>query len=118
MSTDQEFEAFLRGFRPLAGAPLPRVAARRPRSRAWLAAAAALLAAAGLWWQLGPPRPASSIKTIRARASSTWGALRDLSGADPLALEMALERNAQQDLPDVARRDGALRLLARFQNDL
>lgn len=117
MSTDPELEAFLRRFQPLAGAPLPRVAERRSRSRTWLAAAL-LLVATGLWWHLGPSRRAGSTSIRPRAASATWGVLRDVAGADPQGLETTLERQAQQDLPDVGRRDGALRLLARFQNDL
>ena len=119
MPNDQEFEIFLRRFQPLAPAPLPRAPQRRSRRSVWLAVAALLLLAAGLWLRQRRVPPAvttTAAGTTGARA--TWGALRATALADPAALEAELEHQARQSLPDVSRRGGALRSLAEFQKDL
>jgi hypothetical protein len=118
MPNDQEFEVFLRRFQPLAPAPLPRKPRKGSRNALWLAAAMLLLAT-GLWLR---QRPAPhTIPTATAKLTpvpATWGALSAVAVADPAALDAALEGQARQALPDVGRRDGALRSLAAVQKDL
>ena len=111
MSDDPELETFLRRFQPSPPRPLPR----RPRLPMWrwLAAAAALVVAAGLWSageRTAPPAPpappAPSDPELELTASAWAAAVRDGS------YEEAVDRLGGSTLPDPEREGGAFRFLA------
>jgi hypothetical protein len=62
MTSDEQFEAFLRRFRPLAPAPLPPPRALRWRPLALFAAAALVALAAGMWvWRGSGPHSGAAV---------------------------------------------------------
>ena len=116
MSPDEEqLEAFLRQFRPRRPGPLPddRIAPRRPRRIAAIAAIAPGLAAvtAGLLMQWnGPaddPRPETTMTVTPAAAARAV-----VTDWDPEALDRMLIELSARALPDVENRRGSVYTLA------
>ncbi len=116
MSADEEqFEAFLRQFRPRRPGPLPddRIVPRRPRRIAAIAAIAAGLAAvtAGVLMQLNRPaddrRPEASVTVTPAAAARAAVADWDSEALDRMLIDLSARA-----LPDVENRRGSVYTLA------
>src|SRR5262245_44420210 len=102
MTSDVEFESFLRRFRPVAPRPLRARRPKAPAAGASLAAAMTGLALAAAWWaeHRSPPRPATAFAAARASLD------------DPGRLNSLLDAESRRLLADVRDREGALRALA------
>lgn len=118
---DPEFESFLKNFRPRAPRPLPDA----PKPVWWrpaFAMAALILLACGIW--LARRSSLHTAETVtKARVEdrksrmvspmATLGTLQRAANADPQRFNAMLDAQAAALLPDVTRRNGALRVLAK-----
>jgi hypothetical protein len=104
-SEDEEFELFLRQFRPRRPRPLPSSAAGRRRPWAQAIAAGLVAAAVVAWAVSRPPRPAQTTSTRPAPASPVVNWNVD-------ALDRMLIGMSPRVLPDVERPDRTLHVLA------
>lgn len=114
MTTDAEFEGFLKGFRPRPPRPMPE-----PYGWHWYGIGAGVLVALVLAWWLwprsttpspAPPRPPEppKIEVRRPSPSPTLGRMRALASKDPDALDRALDEDARRLRPEVEGSDGTL----------
>ncbi|MFI5183913.1 MAG: hypothetical protein ACHQNV_05920, partial [Vicinamibacteria bacterium] len=116
MTNDDEIEDFLRRFQPKPAAALPPAEVRQGWRRWLIAAAVAVAATGGAWfvYRTGPGRGTPPVEKVLAanRTRPMSLGLAALRSGDPGVLERALDAEARRGLPDVTRRDGALRTLA------
>ena len=114
MTTDAEFEGYLRRFQPRPPRPMPE-----PYGWRWYGIGAGVLVAiVALWWMWSssstpppaPPRPPEppKVEVRRPAPSATLGRMRALASKDPDALERALDDDARRLLPDVKGADETL----------
>ncbi len=119
MSTDAEFERYLRQFRPRA--PRPLGAAGRQR---WLGIAAMIAVSLALLATLRPGTPTPHVVLVprsqpsahvarRPESPVSMRRLRAISRRDPESLDRALDAASGRLLPDVEETHGVLSELAR-----
>jgi hypothetical protein len=119
-SNDEQFEQYLRQFEPRP--PRQLLVAAHPAGWSWrapLAIAALVVLSLGvvLWTagHLGPPiQPSWNQQAVTSVSSQvTLGRLNRLMRDDPSQFDAQLTAASRNLLPDVQRREGTLRLLAR-----
>jgi hypothetical protein len=119
MRSDEEFEAFLRAFRPVA--PPPLRAAPRPASRMILLSAAVVLVAIGsrVWLAPSPSRPPQPVAQTAQddREVSPLLVPEAWKTSSPERLDRILDRASRRALPDVGDPHGILRALGAITRD-
>ena len=112
MSDDPQLEAFLRQFRPRRPAPLPRLGRRPAYFRRMLVAAAAVVAAVGVWRWTPRPDSISELLPSASRGPTVVTLVGINAAVRGGTHESVLDEMDARVLPDPTCPGGALRALA------
>ena len=110
---DEQFESFLREFRPRLPRALPVVVRARAAWMPRLAAAAIVLVALGVSFLTLSRKPSTPNGTNREGSKLSPAALTRLALEDPARLDAVLDSSGRSALPRFDNKDSALRVLTK-----